>query len=100
MLVNDEVKEPIVRRVVERLAARYPEAPRPYIAGIVGEEYDALDSGRIRTYIPTLVEHGARSRLHDGRSRTEPSALRSGPPRPSVTPRRAAFVPPRQRRRT
>ena len=99
MLVNDEVKEPIVRRVVERLAARYPEAPRPYIAGIVGEEYDALDSGRIRTYIPpwSSTVPAAGSMMC---SRTEPSALRSGPPRPSVTPRRAAFVLPRQRRRT
>jgi hypothetical protein len=64
ILMSDETKEPIVKRVVERLAARYPEAPRERISGIVGEEYDALDSGRIRTYIPTLVEHSARTRLH------------------------------------
>jgi hypothetical protein len=63
-LVSDETKEPIVTRVVERLAVRYPEAPRAHIAGIVGEEYDSLDRGRIRIYIPTLVEHGARTRLH------------------------------------
>ena len=34
-----------------------------HIAGIVGEEFDALNAGRIRTYIPTLVERGARVRL-------------------------------------
>jgi hypothetical protein len=34
-----------------------------HIAGIVGEEFDALIAGRIRTYIPTLVERGARVRL-------------------------------------
>lgn len=34
-----------------------------HIAGIVGEEFDALNEGRIRTYIPTLVERGARVRL-------------------------------------
>jgi hypothetical protein len=38
----------------------------------VGEEYDALDNGRIRTYIPTLVERGARIRLHHAH------ALKSG----------------------
>ncbi len=37
--------------------------PRMHIAGIVGEEFDALNAGRIRTYIPTLVERGARVRL-------------------------------------
>lgn len=62
--VSDETKEPIVIRVVGRLAARYPEAPRSHIEDIVAEEYDTLDSGRIRTYIPTLVEHRARDRLH------------------------------------
>lgn len=62
--MTDETKEPIVKRVVERLAVRYPEAPRAHIAGIVGEEYDSLDRGRIRIYIPTLVEHSARTRLH------------------------------------
>lgn len=62
--MSDEAKDPIVTRVVERLAARYPEAPREHISGVVGEEYDALESGRIRTFIPTLVEHSARTRLH------------------------------------
>jgi hypothetical protein len=62
--VSDEAREPIVRRVVDRLAVHYPDAPRALIAGIVGEEYDSLDRGRIRTYIPTLVEHSARNRLH------------------------------------
>lgn len=35
------------------------------IAGVVAEEYELLDAGRIRTYIPTLVEHGARNRLRE-----------------------------------
>ena len=45
------------------MAARFPHVPRMHIAGIVGEEFDALNAGRIRTYIPTLVERGARVRL-------------------------------------
>jgi hypothetical protein len=56
-------KDSIVGGVVDRLAVRYPNASRPRIADIVGEEYEALAGGRIRNYIPTLVEHGARSRL-------------------------------------
>jgi hypothetical protein len=43
--VSDETTDPIVIRVVGRLAARYPEAPRSHIEDIVGEEYDTLDSG-------------------------------------------------------
>lgn len=61
--MTDDANEPSIDQVVERLAARFPHVPRVHIAGIVGEEFDALNSGRIRTYIPTLVERGARMRL-------------------------------------
>jgi hypothetical protein len=61
--VTDDANEPSIDQVVERLAARFPHVPRVHIAGIVGEEFDALNAGRIRTYIPTLVERGARIRL-------------------------------------
>jgi hypothetical protein len=60
---SDEEKESTIDQVVERLAGRFPDADRGLIAGIVSEEYDALDSGRIRTFIPTLVEKGAKTRL-------------------------------------
>lgn len=60
---SDEEKKSTIDQVVERLAGRFPEADRGLIAGIVSEEYDALDSGRIRTFIPTLVEKGAKTRL-------------------------------------
>lgn len=63
-VVSEAEKETIVRAVVDRLSVRFPEAPRPHIAGIVGEEYESLADGRIRSYIPTLIEHGARTRLH------------------------------------
>lgn len=62
--MDDETEEHLVERVEERLAARYPEAPRALITAIVGEEYHGLDGGRIRAYVPTLVENGARTRLH------------------------------------
>jgi hypothetical protein len=61
--VTDDAKESSIDQVVDRLAARFPHVPRIHIAGIVGEEFDALNAGRIKTYIPTLVERGARVRL-------------------------------------
>lgn len=42
---------------------RFPHVPRLHIVWIVGEEFEALDGGRIKTFIPTLVERGARVRL-------------------------------------
>ncbi len=61
--MNAAENEPSIDQVVERLAVRFPHVPRIHIAGIVGEEFDALNAGRIRTFIPTLVERGARVRL-------------------------------------
>lgn len=62
-LMDDTEKRETIAKVTDRLCARYPEAPRKYIASVVAEEYARLDTGRIRTYIPTLVEHGAKERL-------------------------------------
>lgn len=62
--MEDTDRHEIMLKVVDRLADRFPEAPRALIAGIVAEEYNRLDASRIRTYIPTLVEHGARNRLN------------------------------------
>ena len=61
--MNAAEDEPSIDQVVDRLAARFPHVPRIHIAGIVSEEFDALRTGRIRTFIPTLVERGARVRL-------------------------------------
>jgi len=38
--------------------------PKSLIAGIVAEDYDSLDTGRIRIYILTLIENSVRNRLH------------------------------------
>lgn len=61
--MDDTEKLETIAKVTARLAARYPDAPRPLIAQVVTEEYETLDAGRIRTYIPTLVERGAKNRL-------------------------------------
>jgi hypothetical protein len=62
--MDDTDKHDTIAKVTDRLAARYPDAPRFLVARVVTEEYETLDAGRIRTYIPTLVEHGARNRLN------------------------------------
>jgi hypothetical protein len=59
----DDEKESTIGQVVDRLAGRFPDADRGLVAALVAEEYDALDAGRIRTFIPTLVEKGAKTRL-------------------------------------
>ena len=61
--VTDAAKEPSIDQVVDRLAARFPHVPRLHVASIVSEEFEALETGRIRTFIPTLVERGARVRI-------------------------------------
>ena len=63
-MVSEAEEETTVRAVIDRLSARFPEAPRQHIAGIVGEEYESLADGRIRSYVPILIEHEARDRLH------------------------------------
>ncbi|MCU1532174.1 MAG: hypothetical protein JWO49_1745 [Arthrobacter sp.] len=62
--MSDSEREPTIRKLIDRLAVRFPDAPKTRIAEIVREEYDLLDSGRIRIYIPTLIENAARNRLH------------------------------------
>jgi hypothetical protein len=63
-----------VGKLVDRLALRFPKAQREHIASTVAEEYSALSDSRIRTYIPNLVEHGARSRLQLEVQRQPPAA--------------------------
>ena len=62
--MDQDPKEPLVLRVVDRLSASYPDTPREYIQGIVAAEYDTLGHARIRSYLPILVERSAWNRLH------------------------------------
>jgi hypothetical protein len=55
--------EAAVGELVDQLVLRFPKIHREHIASTVAEEYAALSDCRISTYIPNLVEHGARSRL-------------------------------------
>ncbi|MES2092424.1 MAG: hypothetical protein V4531_01255 [Actinomycetota bacterium] len=61
-------------RLVERLCLKFPKARREHIADTVAQEYASLANSRIRTYIPNLVEHAARSRLQRETIRLAPAA--------------------------
>lgn len=61
--MDDSDKQETIEKVTARIVARHPDAPAVLVAKVVAEEYDQLASSRIRTYIPTLVEHGARNRI-------------------------------------
>jgi hypothetical protein len=49
--------------VIGRLAERFPTLERAHVAEIVNEEWRNLDAGRVRDFVPILVEHEARVRL-------------------------------------
>lgn len=49
--------------VVDRLAAKFPALSREYIEDVVQQEHSLLDTGRVRAFVPVLVEHAARDRL-------------------------------------
>lgn len=52
-----------LRDVVDRLAEKYPAVSRKHIEDIVEQEHRSLDTGRVRDYVPILVEHAVRDRL-------------------------------------
>jgi hypothetical protein len=49
--------------VVDRLAEKFPEVRRDIIEEVVQQQHRALDAGRVRDFVPVLVEHAARERL-------------------------------------
>ena len=52
-----------IEEVIDRLAERFPTLERTHVAEIVHEEWRNLDAGRVRDFVPVLVEHEARERL-------------------------------------
>lgn len=61
MGVNEELRA--LGHVVDRLADQYPDVPREHIEDIVQQEHRSLDEGRVRDFVPILVEHAAKDRL-------------------------------------
>ncbi|GAA1761149.1 three-helix bundle dimerization domain-containing protein [Agromyces humatus] len=52
-----------IENVVARLEARFPTVSHEDVAAVVREEQHRLDDGRVRDFVPVLVEHAARDRL-------------------------------------
>ena len=69
-----------VAAVVDRLAAHFPGQPRSVIEDVVAHEHSLFDEGRVRDYIPILVERAAKLRL-SGRA---PQPARSAQPEPAL----------------
>ena len=66
-----------VAAVVDRLAERFPAVERSVIEDMVAHEHSLFAHGRVRDYIPILVERAAKLRL-SGRH-PQPA----GPPQPA-----------------
>ncbi|QYF72494.1 three-helix bundle dimerization domain-containing protein [Cryobacterium sp. PAMC25264] len=49
--------------VLDRLSQRFPGLGRAHIANIVEEEHGRLEQGRVRDFVPVLVEKAAKKRL-------------------------------------
>ncbi|MET0713641.1 MAG: hypothetical protein ABW091_15470 [Microbacterium sp.] len=52
-----------IDQVISRLAERFPSLERDHIAGVVNEELHELDGGRVRDFVPVLVEKASKKRL-------------------------------------
>ncbi|WAH95890.1 three-helix bundle dimerization domain-containing protein [Arthrobacter sp. MMS18-M83] len=61
MTRDDEARALVA--VINHLAERFPDIPRSVIQNAVAEEHSSLSSGRIRDYVPVLVEHAVKNRL-------------------------------------
>lgn len=61
MGVSEELRA--LTEVVDRLAAKFPGVSRDHIENVVQQEHKLLDTGRVRAFVPVLVEHAARDRL-------------------------------------
>jgi hypothetical protein len=58
---KDEERE--IDDVVDRLAGRFPSVDRALVDEIVHDEFHQLDGGRVRDFVPVLVERAAHDRL-------------------------------------
>jgi hypothetical protein len=52
-----------IDQVIDRLAQRFPTLERGDIENVVDEEQRQLDGGRVRDFVPVLVEKAAEKRL-------------------------------------
>ncbi len=73
--MSDPVEHQAVENVIARLADRFPSLNRDRVQQVVDEELARLEDGRVREYIPALVEHAADERL---RQEADPVSVYGG----------------------
>ena len=52
-----------IDQVIDRLSQRFPSLERDHIASVVEDEHGQLEEGRVREFVPVLVERAAKNRL-------------------------------------
>jgi hypothetical protein len=75
--MSDPVEHDAVENVVARLSERFPSLGRDRVQQVVDEELARFEAGRVREYIPALVEHAADERL---REEADPVRITAGDP--------------------
>ena len=75
--MSDLVEHHAVENVIARLTERFPSLSRERVQQVVDEELARVEGGRIREYVPALVEHAADERL---REEADPVSVTSGDP--------------------
>ena len=90
--MSDPVEHHAVENVIARLTARFPSLSQDRVQQVVDEELARFEDGRVREYIPALVEHAADERL---REEADPASVTSGDPGgPPVVPDDASEMDP------
>ena len=61
--MGEPEEDPVMEKVIDRLSEQFPSLARDHVQQVVDEEFARLEEGRIRDFVPVLVEHAARERL-------------------------------------
>ncbi|WP_009476063.1 three-helix bundle dimerization domain-containing protein [Rhodococcus sp. JVH1] len=61
MSIDEERRQ--VERVAARLAAHHADLPHHRVEQIVHEAHTAFDAGRVRDFVPLLVERSAKRKI-------------------------------------
>jgi hypothetical protein len=90
--MSDPVEHNAVENVIQRLVQRFPTLEPEHVRRVVDEEFAGMADGRVREYIPALVEHAAEERL---RQEAKPVDITGGDPGgPAVVPDDASELDP------
>ena len=70
--MSEPDEDRVMEKVIDRLSGQFPSLTRDHVQQIVDEEFARLEVGRIRDFVPVLVEHAAKERL---RNEAEPVSI-------------------------